>query len=476
MKIQPLKSVGLFGISQLFALVAGFFLQSLVARYLQPAEYGSFVVVSTILLSLSMALVSAIPKALARFVSVDRNQLHNMWISLWTVQLPACIAIALLFGCLAPYISLLLRDFALRPLLLLITVELVVKAGVLEPSWLLLNGAGYHRIQAILIATHGGFRITCVWVLLLGGTGLIRCFIGLAVAAILSATLSGVIVSRLARKNAKSPNNMNRDLLPEFINWLRLAPFAEVITSLLAPLNLWILKSFSTDDISIGLFAACFTLAHAIIPLGLAIPRGTFSTFSNLIANNNAEDAAVLLRQILSGIFILGGLGITAAFCLGDTMITLLFGADFRGSGYILGGLTIGMLGITIIWVLGDVFNASNLLRHRFYSMIVIGCLGLLFALTLIPNYGIDGVIWSMIITGISGCMILFYVLNIRLNSFFPIMSLIRSIFASLLTLWVGAVFIEIEDIKTVIIAGVLTVAIYLLSLKILGELKFHLR
>lgn len=472
MKIQPLKSVGLFGVSQLFALVAGFFLQSLVARYLQPVEYGNFVVVSTILLSLSMALVSAIPKALARFVSIDRNQLHNMWIALWTVQLPVCFAIAVLFGLLSSNIAFLLNDDSIRQVLLFTTIELIVKAGVLEPSWLLLNGAGYHRVQAILIAAHGGGRVICVGLILWAGTGLLRCFIGLAIAAILSATLSCIIVGRLAASDSTHSKNASKNLLPEFINWLRLAPFAEVITSLLAPLNLWILKSVSTDNASIGLFAACFTLAHAVIPLGLAIPRGTFSTFSNLIANNNTKETATLLRQILRGMFIFGGLGITGAFVLGESIIALLFGTGFQGSGYTLGGLTIGTLGITIIWMLGDIFNASKLLRPRFYSMIAIGCLALLLGLTLIPNYGIDGVIWSMIITGISGCVVLIYVLRIRLNSFLPLMTLARCIIVSLLTVWGGVVFVEANGIKTTLIAGVLVVVIYFLSLKILGEFK----
>lgn len=69
---RPSFSVAAFSIGQFLSLIAGLMLQVIVARQLLPADYGRFVIANTVLLALTLALVSAVPKAIARVVSIDR--------------------------------------------------------------------------------------------------------------------------------------------------------------------------------------------------------------------------------------------------------------------------------------------------------------------------------------------------------------------------------------------------------------------
>src|SRR6056297_1383619 len=87
-------SVLVFATGQFLSLVAGLGLQMLVGRSLLPADYGRFVIANTVLLALSLGLVSAIPKALSRVVSVDHSQIRRACQTVLYIQFPRCLVVA----------------------------------------------------------------------------------------------------------------------------------------------------------------------------------------------------------------------------------------------------------------------------------------------------------------------------------------------------------------------------------------------
>lgn len=162
MAFRTSLSVIVFSTGQLLSLVAGLALQVLVGRSLLPVEYGYFVVASTVLLALILGLVSAVPKALCRIVSVDAGQLGLAIRTLLLVQLPICCLVALLLVGFARLEIVHSADGILSLSLQLVAIELIIRGGLLEPAWALLNGLRYHRTQATLMLLHSMLRLACV--------------------------------------------------------------------------------------------------------------------------------------------------------------------------------------------------------------------------------------------------------------------------------------------------------------------------
>lgn len=437
---RPLLSVVAFSSGQGLALVLGLTLQTMVARRLFPADYGRFVVANTIQLALTLALVSAVPKSLARIVSVDRQQLQRAWQAVGRVQLPICVTVAAIVWGVAALAgaSGLMEDDGLRLALQLVTIELIIRAGVLEPAWHLLNGLHRHFTQAGLMLAHSLFRVVCVWLCLRLDAGLQGCILALAGASLASLVFVLPVMTRI-RRSSEDPDHTVRggSVKAELMKWLQFAPVAEILNYLVVASNLWLLKLISDDSVGIGIYAACFMLSQAVMPFGVAVSRGLFAAYAAMFEQKRLEDAASLLRLVLRCAFVSGSCAISVALVLGSSIVSVCYGSDYDSSGPLFGMLIAGTFGVTIVWILGDVLNAAGHLQTRLLSMTVTAIIAAAAGVGLIMGYGIMGAAVAMLLTGIAGAVLFCRAIAHHIPGSIPVSTVFRSIMAAVVTVLV---------------------------------------
>jgi O-antigen/teichoic acid export membrane protein len=247
-----LPRVGLFGCAQLAALVAGLLPQAVVAHRLGAADYGRFAMAQSVLLTGLVLLLSAIPNALRRRVSVDAGGLHAAWRVLWFVQTPLALGCGLVLCCISAPVASMFNDRALGPALSVVAWELVVRGGVLEPAWHLLNGMARHATQATLMTVYSGLRVLCVAGMLHWSAGLVPAVTGLVAAATVGAVLTIAVVYTV--KKATPPAGQ-AGFARELWQWVQWAPAAELLAYLAVTTNLWTAKALLPDAESAGTYA-----------------------------------------------------------------------------------------------------------------------------------------------------------------------------------------------------------------------------
>ena len=504
---RPSLSVAVFASGQFLSLVAGLGLQVIVARSLLPADYGSFVIANTVLLALTLGLVSAIPKALGRIVSVDHRQLRPAGRTILGLQFPICCTVALLLWAVAGWDAGFLTDARLQLALQFIVIELVLRAGLLEPAWSLLNGLRYHRTQATLMLAHSLFRLTCVGLFLTSGTELnsgtelTGCILALAAASVMSLLVVVPVLARVRRVADPSPRLSPlkrgegvtthsplqtgegvKNAAPfsegqgvqqtswQLARWLRWAPLAEILNYLVVASNLWFLKWISHDPVGIGLYAACFMLAQATMPFGIAVSRGLFATWANLFYEQRLQDAAVLLRSVLRSLFVVASGATTVAFVAGAAVVELFYGSDYQNSGVLTGLLFTGTLGIALVWLLGDVLSAAQKLRTRLVFMIALGVIAAASCAVLIPAYGTTGAAGALMLTGITGAVGFCYAVSLTVRGGMPIGTIGRCVLSSVISVLVCSGLSVTASVGSILTGSVVAISVHLLCLMVLRE------
>jgi O-antigen/teichoic acid export membrane protein len=389
----------------------------------------------------------------------------------WAFQLPLGCAAALILAFASGRAASLFADHSLGLALQLTAIELVLRAGLLEPGWCLLNGSHYHRTQAGLMLMHSVLRVLCVGVSVAGGGSLSGCIVASVVASLLSlALLIPVMMVVCRNESVWQRSKANAATGAELLRWIRWAPLAEVLNYFVVASYLWLLKVISRDPVEIGVYAACFMLAQAVLPLGIAVSRGTFATFASLLDRGCIDEVVVLLRLVLRSVFIAASCMVAVSFVLGPSLMLVFFGSDYGQVGGLLGMLMTGIVGIAIVWVLGDVLNAAGQLPARLTAMLGLGLFAVASGLLLIPAFGTVGGAWAMLLTGAVGALSMGCVVGFRIPGCIPRGTLVRSAVSAAISYVACAAFASASHVGGILVGTVSVVAVNLLCLLLLRE------
>jgi O-antigen/teichoic acid export membrane protein len=462
-----LPRVGLFGLAQLAGLAAGLVVQGVVAHRLGAADYGRFVMAQSVLLAGLVLLLSAVPNALRRRVSIDSGSLHGAWRVWWLVQVPLAAGCAAALLCLSAPVAAAFNDRALGPALAVVGFELVIRGGVLEPAWYLLNGLARHAMQAALMVVYSGLRVVCVAAILQWSAGLVEAVTGLVAAAGIGALLTlGAVVA----VKKVTPPAVQAESARELWQWVQLAPAAEVLTYLAVTANLWIAKALLPDAESAGTYAACYALAHAALPFGIVLSRSFFSPFARAVTRGEHEEAKRLLRQPLRLIALAGGLGLAVAVLYGEGILGMIYGERFAMPGTLLGVVGLGMTGMAAVWFLADMLAAAGRLEAKLWAG---GCsflISLSAALALTGPLGVWGAAWALLAAGALGSAVVAFALRRVVSGFVPWPTLARAALAAGLVVLIGHVGGHRFEISYALPGIGAAVAGYCLFLAAMGE------
>jgi len=462
-----LRGVSLFGLAQVAALVAGLVLQAVVARALAVGDYGRFVVAHSVSVAALMLLMSAVPNALRRLVSVDCGNLRSAWRAVWLVQLPISVLFAVILCCLAPLVARAMNDLLLTPALVIIAAELGVKAGLLEPGWHLLNGLGRHMLQACLMTGHSMLRVVCVICVLQVSVGLVESVAGLLLSAAVSATIAVPIVQRLAKNMPGDPyGGLGRELL----RWAKLAPGVDALNYLLVAANLWMLKAMTVDPSLVGTYAACYMLTQTILPFSLVLSRGCFASFAGAVSKDEMQDASRLLSQVARLAALATGWGGVLAILHGEAIVSLVYGVRFAAPGMLLALLGLGMAGMGMLWFFCEMLGAAGRLKDRLGLMMGVSAASIAVTALLARTWGPWGAGWALVITGSSGTLAASVLLRSLVGAFLPWRTLFRAAVAAATIILVGRLGHPVFQEAAALLSGLAVSLGYFGLLALLGE------
>lgn len=462
-----LPRAGLFGLAQLFSLAAGLALQSLVARRLGAADYGRFVTVQSVLLVALVLLMSAVPNALRRRVSFDPGSLPAAWRMLWLVQAPLALGLAALLSCLATPVAAIFDDGALGPALSFVAIELAIRGGLLEPAWHLLNGLQRHATQAALMILHTALRVACVGGILVVTAGLLQAVVGLALAAAVSSL--AVLAPLMAAKKAM-PQRTHAALGPELWQWLRLSPAADILNYLAVAVNLWIVKAIVSDQQLVGAYAACYTLVHVVLSIGIVLSRSYFSAFAQAIVRGDKTEARALVRQPLRLVAVLTGLGAAVAVEHGETLTATIFGPTFAVPGLLLAVAGTGMAELVVVWFLADMLAAAGRLHARLGVGIGTFAASLSATLLLTESFGIWGAACGLLVGGGCGCVAVALVFGRLLSGVVPWATAIRAACAAVLVVLLGEALPHVLPAPPAVVGIATSATAYSILVVLMGE------
>lgn len=458
--IEPLAMIRgsrWFAAAQAVVLLSGFVLQVTVGRLLSSADYGRFVVVHSVGLVLVTVLMSVVPNAVRQTVSVNPGMTTFARRMIWRVQWPLAFVVAATLALLSRVFGTWFKDAELGVAFRWLAIDLTLKAGLLEPSWYLLNGLGHHRRQAVLIAGHGFFRLLFVVSALLQWGTLESALIGLIVATVLSSCLA-VVGLRSQTQEVDSALLTSESLRRLVTPWLKFSLLVDVLNPVLAFVSLWVLKSMQ-DDFQTGAYAACQMLVQPLLPLGLVLSRAAFSPFARAVAESRREAATLILTRCFRWAALFVGLGYVVTQQSGSFLLSLIYGAPLASEGRHLGTLFLGMSGLAMTSFCCEMMAAGYWLSARCRVICGLTLFALPLSIVLVRIEGSSGAASATLLTGIAGLVVMVAVLKRLVGSFVCWRSLIHAVLATAVagvfgTLLISSVGVLPELIRVAFVTG----------------------
>jgi len=410
------RSTRLFAASQTWLLVVGFALQVLVSRSLGAADYGRLVVVQMIGLALMTLVMSVVPNALRRAVSLHPASLGYACRMVGSRQFPLAVLLGGGLWMAAPALAGVFHDESLSPGLRWLALDVALKGGLLEPGWQLLNGAQRHGTQSVLMAAHGLWRLVGVASALTFQPTLDGAFLGLLTSSVVSSSCVLLCLKRACRRIVVDEGHT-----PDIglWRWMQFATVADVLNQLLASTSLWLLKGFSTDEGSFGAYAACHMLVQPVLPCGLILSRSIFAAIARIVDIDRVLSLNMLRRSTERAV-VLAALGIVLAQSRGSSIVTVVYGAGLSECGPLLGMMSAGMAGLALMWFFCEMLGAGNWLSARLAAVVGTTLVALPLAVMLIRAWGAAGAGIASMLVGIVGSGLAWWLLSRRVGDFFP--------------------------------------------------------
>lgn len=359
------------------ALVTAGFL----TRQLGASGYGLFTLTLAIVAWLEWTLSSLFARAAVKLVA-DADD----WRSAGAVVL-RMFAVGGLVGCAALWL-------AARPLAALMHEPLLVRylrlLAIDVPVFLLaqahqqvLVGTGAYTRRATVAACRWTARMVFVVALVAAG---------FSIEGALAGILGASVVELMVARRFIQPSLRGARATDARVMWTYALPLfgAAVSLRLFDKLDLFALKALGGSAALAGVYGAAQNLT--IIPglVALSVTTLLLSTLSRSLRTGDDAGARELTRNAMRGVLLLFPFaGVAAGAATG--VATLIFGAEFAGTGPLLAVLIFGAMAMVMISVASAVVTAAGRASWTLFAALPVAPLALAGHLVAIPRFGAAG-------------------------------------------------------------------------------------
>lgn len=377
--------------SRLVTNLSGGLLVVVLARLLQPDEYGLLYLAISIFSIAAVVGRLGLGKSAARYITEyeegDTGQIPHV-VETAVVALAATLGVVTLALVVAREpIAVLLGEPGLEPLLL-VGALYVAGHGLVNSGRNLCQGFKEIELAAAVALVEALVRPVVAVALVLAGFGAVGALVGYVVASVLAAALFAIVLYRRYASIARSDieDGLRR----------RVAEYAVPIT--LTENGSTIIKR--VDVVLIGAFLTPLAVSYYVVAkqlttvlktpansLGFAIsPR-----YSEQLRRGNLETASRLYIEALTGVLAFYVPAAVGLAIVAEPTLTLLFGAEYAGGAIVLQILTIYLVVQAVSYITSGGLDYLGLAKHRAYAKGATAVGNLLLNLALIPTIGIAG-------------------------------------------------------------------------------------
>ncbi|MDD4877722.1 MAG: oligosaccharide flippase family protein [Candidatus Nanoarchaeia archaeon] len=387
------KGAGIILIGMLISKVFAYAYRVILAKYLGPADYGTFSLGLALVGLLTIFALAGFPQGILRFVSYYKGKKDkagiNAIISLsLKITLISGIAMAILFALFANQISIgLFHNLELSKIMYLLAaaIPLGVLVGNLEMITQAFQAVKYIVIARNIIEILSKVLITAA--LLLLGFGLA----GSAIAYAASLVISSVLLFYFLQKKVyafKIMPDTSRYHLKQMINFsLPLLMYDFMLVSILQ-LDTLILGYYKPSSV-VGIYNAVTPTARLVHILPIALQTLFYPVICSLYARK--EPISGIYKSITKWMVFLS-LPITLIIAIySREALTILFGAEYSAGAFALIIATIGYFVYALSFTAINVLGMLKKTKHIFVNKLIAVSANIILNIALIPNYGLNG-------------------------------------------------------------------------------------
>ncbi|MBN1661791.1 MAG: oligosaccharide flippase family protein [Anaerolineae bacterium] len=348
-------------------VVSGYLIHMLLGRWLEPASFGTFGVIMTILVWVEITVNNGVPVALQKFLpdleAAEAGAQREAAVLHAAARAQLAVALAV-FGAMfvaAPWLATLLRDPGLTGYLRLALVDVLAMAAYAYYRGTL-NGWRRFRQLALTIGAYSLTKLAAITLLVLLGLGIQGALLG-NVASSLGGLAMGYYWAR--RRGTRPPQVAGRRRVTgvdvrAMLAFVLPAALFTLLSNLLLGLDLMGVKALMPDADQVGYYAAAVKLAEAPRLVLLAFSFTLLPSLSHAIAAADRARTRRYLQQAmrLLGLVLLPVLALVTASA--EELVVLTFSAPYRPAGSLLAILVFTYAAYTVYITLVTVLLAEN--------------------------------------------------------------------------------------------------------------------
>lgn len=434
-KGQPAaQGVVLLAVAGAAAVLLGYGLHIVAARWLSTVSYGRFVVVVSVAMWLKNLQGTLILPGLYKCVSEDHRRLGaavavaSKWYSAASIGLLALFLVA------CPFLGAAFGDTALVGLFMLAAIQLPFCA-VMAFGQRLLNALRRYGAAAAVTTVYSAARACagCALILLaLGAAGAVG---GLVVGSIVAGALALVL---LLRERKAIPSVPYPPMLGRALSWTAVSVPTSCASTTLAAMDLWLVKAMMADPAAAGVYGTAYAVSRLPQFMVQGLVGAVFPRVSGALAEGNralARSVSAEAMRLLAIIFV------PVCFLVAGSaseITTLLFSVRYAGAGAPLALLIASMSCFACLSLMLGLIAAANHPGARMCLVLGLLPVGAVLNWLLIPRFGLEGAATASLITFAAGTLIAAFLVYHHIGAAPPLWTCLRCVAAGAIVYTIG--------------------------------------
>ncbi|PJB30505.1 hypothetical protein CO110_00200 [Candidatus Desantisbacteria bacterium CG_4_9_14_3_um_filter_40_11] len=448
-------------IGQIIFVLSSYSLHIYLARFLGPEKYGIFGVILYLTIMARSLVNRGIPQAVSKYIAEDEGNATAIKNKGLFVQTVVGILIALIYFCIAPFLSQILHDPSLTPYIQLSAISIPF-FGIYMAYIYCLNGKKWFGYQAIVGIVHDTLLPLVLVGIILCGFSLNGAIMGLTVTALIGC-VAGYFYCRFEPANQHfSASKIIRFALPVTI-------FA-IFTAALLNMDLLLIKGILKENIQAGFYTAAKSLAVTPFFISIALSRSIFPAIAKSVLENNHAMTRQYIRHSLKLLLVWMIPVVTIVSTTAREIVLLIYSTPYIPAAIPLSILIIGFGFFTVYLILTTIITAGDKPTISMWINIIILIIAVSINTCLIPRYGIIGASIGTSIAMIIGVIISAVYVFIKFKALIQPISIVRILIATV-PVYLLSLYIQVQGFWIIGWYGLLAI-VYLSILILIREIK----
>lgn len=329
--------------SKVVLAVAGFVLNMILARELEPAGFGVVGIILSIMFVFELFLTNGLRQAVSKILSSQQVNTKKLWWQAFFIQMGFSLGLVLLGLLVLGKVAEWLQIEQYRNLLYLILVIIPIK-GLFFLNCGFLNGQFKYKQHAVANSVYSIFRLAIALALLFTtGNGVLAVLVGTLAAFVLS-----LFFTKIEWTNNDSPIIISRRYLLD-LTWGALVFY--LLVNIFFNIDVLLLRGLGMTEAAVGYYKASANIGSLLYFLFISVSQASYPLIARLFTRQAWGDLSSVVNKLFISIYYTTALAFLFTTLFSDVLISVLFGKLYLPATGVTPwyALSIGMLSVIIM-------------------------------------------------------------------------------------------------------------------------------